>query len=106
MAAGYERAKDAADSLGVKPGTYRTWEKSPADGGREPPLTEIQRMARKYKVSWVWLATGEGAPDIDPITNERIQAVTKKAAEVDESQKDQAWAAVMAVLESFKRKAG
>lgn len=106
MAAGFERAKDAADSLGIKPGTYRTYERGPEDGGREPPLTEIQRMARKFKVSWIWLATGDGEPQNDILTDERAAAIAKKRRQVDPDKQDDAFNAVMGVLEAFARKAG
>lgn len=104
--AGYERAKDAADSLGIKAGTYRTYERDPADGGREPPLSEIQRMARKFKVSWIWLATGDGDPKHDILTDERNAAIAKKRREVDPEKEDDAFAAVMGVLDAFARRAG
>lgn len=106
MAAGFERAKDAADSLGIKPGTYRTYERGPEDGGREPPLTEIQRIARKFKVSWIWLATGDGEPHNDILTDERAAAIAKKRRQVDPEKQDDAFNAVMGVLDAFARKAG
>lgn len=43
----FVRPTDAARSLGVKPGTYRTWEIAKADGGRAPMLSELQHLARK-----------------------------------------------------------
>lgn len=104
--AGYERAKDAADSLGIKPGTYRTYERGPEDGGREPPLTELQRLARKFKVNWIWLATGEGETEDDILRDERLAAAARKAAAIDPDRADDAWTAVMGVLDAFARKAG
>lgn len=106
LRAGFERAKDAADSLGIKPGTYRTYERPPENAGREPELTELQRMARKFKVNWIWLATGDQAPEADPLNDDRLAAAAKKAAEVPADKQDDAWNAVMGVLDAFARKAG
>ena len=97
----FEKSKDAADSLGIKPGTYRTYEHAPGtDGGRLPPLTELQRICRKYKVSWTWVATGEGTPDDGVIADERLAAVSAKLGEVPEEKQDDAMSAVMGVLDA------
>lgn len=104
--AGFERAVDAAESLGIKPGTYRTYERGPEDGGREPPLSELQRMARKFKVNWIWLATGEGLPKDDILNDERVAKAARKARDIDPDKADDAWNAVMGVLDAFARKAG
>lgn len=106
LRAGYERGKDAAVSLNIKPGTYRTYEVGKADGGRAPTLSELQRMARKFKVSWVWVATGQGAPDEGVVTNERAAQAAERAEEIPEDKRDDAWSAVMGVLDAFKRKTG
>lgn len=104
MKAGFERAKDAADSLGIKPGTYRTYERGLEDGGREPPISEIQRMARKFKVSWIWLVSGDGAAQGDILADERLAAAARRAMQVPDEKKDDAWNAVMGVLDAFARK--
>ena len=101
----FERAKDAADSLNIKPGTYRTYERPPSDNGRVPPLTEIQRIARKFKVSWPWLATGQGAPD-DVLFDDRLAAFGLMVAAVPEDKRSDAVTAALAVLDSFTKKAG
>lgn len=105
LTAGYERAKDAAASLNIKPGTYRTYEVGKADGGRAPTLSELQRMSRKFKVSWVWIATGEGEPD-QASPDERLAEAAQKADQIPEDKRDDAWSAVMGVLDAFGRKAG
>lgn len=92
-------------SLNIKPGTYRTYEVGKADGGRAPALSETQRMARKFKVSWVWLATGEGRPDDAP-PDERLAVAAKKAEQIPEEKRDDAWSAVMGVLDAYGRRAG
>lgn len=101
----FERAKDAAESLGIKPGTYRTYEHGPEDNGREPPLSELQRICRKYGVSWIWVATGEGTPDFDPIKNAHINQLAQGEAEVPEEDRERAWRAALGAFNAF-RKAG
>lgn len=67
-------AEAAAESLGIKPGTYRAYERRPGssksialDHQTAPPL------AKKFGVNWQWLLTGHGRPDqLDELTpNER-----------------------------------
>jgi hypothetical protein len=101
----FKRAKDAAESLGIKPGTYRTYEYDPADNGREPPLSELQRICRKYKVNWIWVAAGEGSPDEGVVRDARAEAVTQRLGEVDPAKQDDAFAAMMGVLDAYRRKA-
>lgn len=66
MEAGYDKAKAAADALSINAVTYRSYERATEDAGREPKtLAEIQRIAAKFKVSWTWLAAGDGVPMIE-----------------------------------------
>lgn len=102
----FQRAKDAAESLGIKPGTYRTYEYDPNDNGREPPLSELQRIAKKFKVSWVWIASGQGSPDADVVTDPNLAAAAERAGAIPADKQADAWNAVMGVLEAFARKAG
>jgi hypothetical protein len=102
----FDRVKDAAESLGLKPGTYRTYEHAPGtEGGRLPSLSELQRICRKYKVSWVWVATGEGTPDTGVATDERLATIEQKLGAVPAEKQDDAVSAALAVLDSFARKA-
>lgn len=102
----FKRAKDAADSLGIKPGTYRTYEHRPGeDGGRLPPLTELQRICRKYKVSWAWVATGEGDPDAGVMPDDRLAALGERLGQIPTDKQDDAVAAVFGVLDAYARKA-
>lgn len=94
--------QDAALSLGIKPGTYRTYERPKEEEGREPPLSEIQRIAKKFKVSWVWLASGEGSPTSELVADERIALVAQKANEIPADKRDDAWNAAISVLDSFR----
>ena len=105
MRAGYDKAKAAAESLNIKPGTYRTYEYDPDVNGREPSLTELQRICRKFKVSWIWVATGDGDPDhgvIDP----RAEEAATKAKAIPQDKQGDAWDAVMGVLDSYAKRAG
>jgi len=101
----FERAKDAAESLNIKPGTYRTYEYGPEDNGREPPLSELQRICRKFGVNWIWVATGEGSPDFDPVKNQHINELAQFEADVPEEDRERAWRAALGAFNAF-RKAG
>lgn len=100
--------KSAADSLGIKPGTYRTYEQLKANEGRVPPLSEIQRIAKKFNVSWQWLASREGGPDDAPKTELRAVSdhVAQRVQLVPEEKRADVLAAIDAMIDAFTRKAG
>ena len=102
-----DSASGAAESLGIKPGTYRSYERLKADGGKVPPLIKIQAIARKFKVSWDWLASGNGdpTPDAQGAFEPQLASVRDRLAEVDESKQEDAMRAVIGVLESYRRRA-
>lgn len=81
-------AKDAADSLGMKDGTYRAYERPP-EASKHTPLDDQAaiRFARKFKVSWTWLLTGEGSPYDEQVTPQMERAIKAMAALSDEAQK-------------------
>lgn len=57
-------AEAAAESLGIKAGTYRAYERQP--GSSKHIALDHQtaaRFAKKFAVNWTWLLTGEGSPD-------------------------------------------
>lgn len=101
----FERAVDAAESLGIKPGTYRTYERGVDDGGRVPPIKEGQKLAKKFKVNWVWLLSGQGKPTDTEEENPRIQEIARRVSEIPADKRDDALNAVEAVILSFTRKA-
>lgn len=105
LQAGFERAKDAAESLDVKPGTYRTYEYDWTKDGREAPLSEYQRFARKFKINWVWLVSGQGSPFEGVEPDARVQALVEKSAEVPDDKLDDALSAAMGVLDSYAKRA-
>lgn len=59
-------AEAAADSLGIKPHTYRAYERPP-HASKHTRLDDQRaiQFARKFGVSWQWLLTGKGRPDAD-----------------------------------------
>lgn len=60
IAAGFEHAKDAADSMGVAVSTYLGHE----NGNRGIPAKRAAQYARKFRVSEQWLLYGKG-PGVD-----------------------------------------
>lgn len=80
----FETAQDAAISMGVKPDTYRAYERPP-HASKHIPLGHqmAAKIGKKYKVNWVWLLTGDETPDIaerlTPAQRE-IMGVTKEAS--------------------------
>lgn len=75
-------AEAAAESLNVKPGTYRAYERRP-DSSKHIALDAqtAMRFGRKFGVSWTWLVTGEGDPDDLELTpNERRLIVAYREA--------------------------
>lgn len=64
MAKGFERAQDFADSIAMKAGTYRAYEREPGENSKATPLDHGHAVewGKKLKVRWEWLLTGEGTP--------------------------------------------
>lgn len=93
-------AKEAALSLGMKEGTYRAYERAP-DSSKHIPLDHqaAVQFGRKYKVSWVWLLTGEGSPF--EVSNEFQDRVLKTMANLPDDQQ----AALADMAEVFSRAA-
>lgn len=96
-------AKDAADSMGVEPGTYRAYERPPTSS--KHTKLDVQaaiQFGKKFKVSWPWLLTGEGTPfDGFHPKNQRRVLTAMGALPEDEQEK------VADMIEAFaKRRAG
>lgn len=96
----FDTAEDAAKSLGMKPNTYRNFERQPG-GSRHKPLDHqhAASFARKFKVNWIWLLTGEGSPDTPSLTpaQERALAAMRGASEADQER-------AVAVVEALLKK--
>lgn len=103
MRARFERAKDAADSLGINPVTYRTYERRDGSDARRPPLSVSQMMARKFKVNWTWLVSGEGEPFGAPARGD-LEVIADKIDQVPEEKREDAIAAIWGLLDSYARK--
>ncbi len=71
-------AKDAADALGIKPGTYGGYER-PAGSSRSVPLKHqlAAKLGNKFKVDWKWLLTGEGAPFKDKVKDQALERIAR-----------------------------
>ncbi|MGH6958789.1 MAG: helix-turn-helix domain-containing protein [Caulobacteraceae bacterium] len=102
--AGFKTPTDAAHSLGLRPNTYRTYEILKEEGGREPPLNEIQRIARRFQVSWIWLATGEGRYDEGVLADDRLVELRDKVAQLPKADRDTALDAALSVVNTFVRR--
>lgn len=79
----FETAEAAAESLGMKAGTYRAYERPPhASKHIAVDHQAAAKFGRKFKVNWIWLLTGEGTPDTPDITpaQERMLNATRGAS--------------------------
>lgn len=95
-------AKDAADSLGIKDGTYRAYERPPGTSKHSSFDHQLAiQFSRKFKVSWSWLLTGEGTPfdQLEPMQ----QRVVRAMAALDESRQEAIAEMVEAMLRTGTR---
>lgn len=96
--AGFDTAKAAAESLGMKKDTYSAYEREP--GKSKVTGLDHQRaiqFARKFKVSWEWLLTGSGTPMSGAHTQAQERVITAMA-DVSEDEQDRIARAVEALL--------
>lgn len=107
MNAGWDQSKDAAESMGLKPVTYRSYERPTSEAGRGMKPQQAQQFARKFKVSWTWLLMGEGTPAIETQAppelveiNRRIESMT------DPAQRTNALDLINGILDVVERKTG
>jgi len=74
----------AGESMGIKPNTYRAYERAP-DASKHIALDHQHaiQFGRKFGVSWQWLLTGEGEPDELNLTEaeRRLISVMRDAPE-------------------------
>jgi hypothetical protein len=104
----FQRPTDAAKSLNIKPGTYRTYELPKSQGGRWPGNSEVQRIAKKFGVSWLWLLTGQGDPAdaAVPELQVYVEQLAERVSRITEDKREDAFDAAKAVLDAYIRKAG
>ncbi|NDB69758.1 MAG: XRE family transcriptional regulator [Methylocystaceae bacterium] len=102
--AGWLRQAHAAKALGVKPGTYRTWEASKVEGGRAPRLPELQLIARTFRVSLRWLLSGEGYPDADVADtfNSLTSGIAEQLTRLNPEQRVWALRAFKGIVDAFE----
>lgn len=76
-------AKAAAESMGMKEGTYRAYEREPGSS-KSTPLDHQKaiQFGRKFKVSWRWLLLGTGTPSDEAIGAEQ-ERVLEAMAQLD-----------------------
>lgn len=106
--AGFERAKDAADSMGIKDVTYRSYERRPDQAGaRNMDHQLAARFAKKYKVSWRWLLAGEGSPDEDTTAAKReADKIAERLEQIEEGpQREAAAQLIWSVLDTYAKRA-
>jgi hypothetical protein len=72
----------AAESMGMRPHTYRAYERAP-DASKVTRLDDQRaiQFARKFGVNWMWLLLGTGEPsspdgaDLSPLERRVIDAI-------------------------------
>lgn len=63
----YATAEDAATALGLKPGTYRQYERAPGTSRHAAyDHQDAMLFGRRLGVRWEWLLLGQGTPWVDP----------------------------------------
>jgi hypothetical protein len=91
-------AEAAAESLGIKPGTYRAYERRP-DSSKHIALDHQSaiRFARKFGVSWEWLLIGSGMPT-DQQLSPAQERIVRALGEMPEERQDAMAAALEALI--------
>lgn len=93
----------AADSLGIKPHTYRAYERRP-DSSKHTRLDDQRaiQFARKFGVNWEWLLLGSGTPTSGAHTPAQERVVSAMSGATAEEQ-DRIAAAVEVLLKTGTR---
>jgi transcriptional regulator with XRE-family HTH domain len=93
----FETAKDFAESVGMKEGTYRAYERRP-DSSKHTVLDDQAaiRFGRKLGVSWEWLVAGKGEPRPD----QNVERVVKALEAVPEDRRGAIADAIEALLKT------
>ena len=96
------KASEAAESLGMKPGTYRTYERDrEISKGSTLTVSTAERFARLFGVSDIWLLTGRGSPFKGSAGSHLMRIIRVLEAMPDEKQK-----AIADMIEAFEGRTG
>jgi hypothetical protein len=83
----FPTAEAAAESLGLKAGTYRAYERA-SDASKVTRLNDQRaaQFAKKFKVDFLWLLNGEGTPFVREMTKaqERVVAIMADKSEAEQ----------------------
>ncbi|HWE98862.1 MAG TPA: helix-turn-helix transcriptional regulator [Caulobacteraceae bacterium] len=104
--AGFDTAKEAADRLAISDVTYRSYEKPIENDGRWPRTSQLQRIAKVFRVDWAWLETGQGDPGPTGVAEDVVEFLhdaQEKAEVIDLTKRREAMRAALSVLESFRK---
>lgn len=92
-------ASDAAFALGVKPNTYRAYEREPTSS-KHIPLDRVKAVefARRFGVNWRWLLLNQGPPfeDVPAMPQARVMDAMAQVCEADQT-------ALAEMIEAFVR---
>lgn len=95
-----DNATAAAESLGIKAGTYRAYERNPNDGASKSialPFDMARKIADKFGISWVWLLSGEGSP-FDTIPTGPILRVNNAMRDLPKEAQEQVAEAILTLI--------
>jgi hypothetical protein len=93
-----DTARDAAEALGMKEDTYSAYERRPTSSkstGLSVP--RARQFGKKFKVSWVWMASGEGSP-FDEQMSPEAQTLVREVDKLPEEQRKAKVEAIRALL--------
>lgn len=69
-------ARAAAAALSMDENTYTTYERPPRSKKEALSIERARQFAQKFRVNWVWLATGDGTPfdeDVSSLSSRTIE---------------------------------
>lgn len=98
---GFDSAEAAAESLGMKGGTYRAYERPPT-ASKSITLDHqmAARIAKKFRVSWQWLLLGDGSPDEVENSTDPALTVVEAMRGLPRDRQEAVAAAVVALIKT------
>lgn len=92
-------ARAAARSLGIEENTYTLYERPPRSPKSAMGIERARQFGQKFKVSWVWLATGEGTPfETERTFSPEAASVAEKIDSLPEDERKAKAEAIRALL--------